>query len=137
MRPGPIVWFERLILVTFALGVLNVGLNWRQMMGSGGSFALEGFWFGQAIYFGTYASLIWLISRRGNTIARWSFTFLVVAASLLLFLHLPTPPNWPATRTWLTVVQCPLSLFSLILIFGSDTTSWFAGARPVDPSVFD
>jgi len=139
MRPHQIVWFERIVVLSFILGLTNVGLYWRQIAGRLGTWPHLGlFWIAQAAYFAIYALLVWLIARRGNAVGRWLFTIAVVAAAALFFFFaLPPPPHWPPTRFFLTAAQCLLSLFSLIFLFGSDIRPWFAGYRAVDPSVFD
>jgi hypothetical protein len=139
MRPSPIIWFERVALLAFTLGILNIATAWDSFtarLSTPPRLAI--FLAAQFIYFGIYALLIWSISRWGNPIARWIFVLFVLAAALLfLFLGLPPPPDWPISRTILTVAQCLLTLGSLGLIFGPDTGPWFRGRRvPVDPEIF-
>ena len=139
MRPRPIIWFERIVLAAFALGILNTVLNRDNLMVPARAFAeAAASWAGVGIYFGVYLLLIWLIGRRGNAIARWIFVTLVVAAVLLfLFLVLPSAPRWPMSRTILMAAQCLLIAASLGFIFGPDTGPWFRGRRaPVDPEIF-
>jgi hypothetical protein len=139
MRPSPIIWFERIVLLAFALGILNLGLGWRDFMGPVRTAEhVAGFWIAQCIYFGIYLLLIWLIARRGNAVARWIFVILVlIAAFLFVFVILPSPPGWPLSRTILAGAQCVLTLTGLGLIFGPDTGPWFRGRRAsVDPEIF-
>lgn len=139
MRPQPIIWFERIALLAYALGLLNLGLYWRDWAArSHGPYPLASFCLGQIIYFGVYFWLIWLIGRRGSGVARWLFAALVAAAALLvLFVGLPPPFGWPVLRTMLGLAQCLLALSSLVFLFGPDTRSWFDGRRPpLDPEIF-
>src|SRR4051812_14458283 len=139
MRPSPIIWFERVVLTAFALGILNIAIAWDSFTAPLSTMPrLIIFLAAQFVYFGIYLLLIWLISRRGNAIARWIFVALVVAAvSLFLFLILPSARAWPISRTILAAAQCLLTAASLGLIFGPDTGPWFRGRRvPVDPEIF-
>ena len=138
MRPHPIIWFERVVLLAYALGLLNLIFYWWEWREQPhGPYPLATFCLGQIVYYGIYALLIWLIGRRGNGAARWIFVVLVAAGVLLvLFVGLPPPASWPVLRTVLALAQCLLALSSVVFLFGPDTRPWFAGRPPVDPEVF-
>jgi len=126
MRPQPIIWFERVVLVAFGLGIINLYFGWD---------AASGPYMGQIIYFGSYALLLWLIGRKGSAIARGIFGVLVVIIGFLYLATLPAVYDMSAD-TVLGIAQCLLTLASLGLIFRQDTEPWFRGERPVDPEIF-
>jgi hypothetical protein len=138
MRPSPIIWFERIALLAFALGILNICLGWEHQLGPVRSLLrVAVFGAAQVIYFGSWLLLIWLISRRGSGVARWIYVILVLMAASLLLWSLPPPPARPLSDTLLAAAQCFLAVTGLGLIFGPDTGPWFRGrSTPVDPEIF-
>jgi hypothetical protein len=138
MRPAPIIWFERIVLLAYTLGLVNLLFYWREWTIQPRAHPLAAFCLGQIIYFGVYLLLIWLVARKGSAVARWMFAVLVTGAALLaLFLGLPPPSSWPMLRTALALTQYMLALSSVVFLFGPDTRPWFAGREvPLDPEIF-
>lgn len=137
MRPRPIVWFERLVLVAFGLGVMNLFVEWDSRMARMHSpYPVTSLLIGQLIYFGPYALLIWLISRRGNSVARGIFALVALIAGFIYLATLPAASDM-SFSTALGAAQALLVLASLTLIFGRNTELWFRGRRgTVDPEIF-
>lgn len=139
MRPRPVIWFERVMLLALALGVLNTGLEWDHLTARVHSAAPA--WVivasAQGAVFGVYLMLIWLISRRGNAIARWTFLVLVVAAVILAFVSPPPTLSLGLIPASIAIAQYLLALAGLEIIFRKDAIPWFRGRQmPVDPEVF-
>jgi hypothetical protein len=135
-RPRSIIWFERVVLLAYALGIVNACLEWDALIARARSlYPVASLCVGQLAYFGPYALLIWLIGRKGSAVARGIFATMVVLIGFLYLAVLPRASDMSLV-TMLAIVQCLLTLGSLGLIFGQATEPWFAGRRPVDPDVF-
>jgi hypothetical protein len=140
MRPRPVIWFERIMLLAVALGILNTGLEWDYLASRIHSTAPAWLIIGtaQGSVFGAYLLLLWLISRRGNVIARWVFVILVVAAVLLAFISPPPTLSLGFIPASIAIAQYILALAGLEIIFRPDAGPWFQGPQmPVDPQIFD
>jgi hypothetical protein len=139
MRPRPVIWFERVMLLAVALGILNTVLEWDVLSSRNQSAAPT--WLvvavGQGIVLGSYLLLLWFISRRGSPIARWIFVVLVVGAVLLAFVSPPPTLSMGMVPASIAIAQYLLALAGLELIFRPNAKPWFEGRRmPVDPEVF-
>jgi FtsH-binding integral membrane protein len=137
VRPRSIIWFERVVLVAFGLGIINIYFEWSALMARARSpYPMVSLSTGLLVYFGPYALLVWLISRKGNAAARGIFAILVLLVDFLFLAVLP-PASQMSAATVLGIAQALLTLASLALIFGRDTVLWFKGRRrEVDPEIF-
>ena len=137
MRPRPVIWFERVMLLAVALGILNTALEWNYLNAAMPP-PLRGLpIIAQGIFFAAYLLLLWLISRRGSRIARWVFLVLVVAAVPLAIVSPPPTLSLGPVTASIAITQYLLSLVGLELIFKADAKPWFEGRRmPVDPEIF-
>ncbi|MBV9883848.1 MAG: hypothetical protein JO276_12645 [Sphingomonadaceae bacterium] len=136
MRPRSIIRFEQVVLLAFGLGIVNACLEWKALLARmHPPYPVATLCASQLLYFGPYALLIWLISRKGSAVARGIFAALVV---LVGFIYLATLPAFSdmSVSTILAAAQCLLTLGSLSLIFRRDTDPWFRNERPIDPEVF-
>jgi hypothetical protein len=138
MRPRSIIWFERAAILLLALAALQA---YQKLYGSSPlpSDLRRLRMIGLAIYAVIAAailSLVWLIARRRNTLAKWLYVALNVArlaGSILLPLAISdVPPSFPPIA-W---AQMLLIAISIWLLFRPDARSWFVGASPVNPEVF-
>ena len=129
MRPASIVNFERVVLLSLALGVLSTFLTFDQMVASAQGFG-SGFVIGeQAATIAVMLLLVYFISRKGSPVAKWIY---VVLGVLGLIGGLSTFSQTLALGTLpviLTVIQYALLIASLWLLFRPDSKAWFADGR--------
>lgn len=139
MRPASIVNFERVVIFSIVLGLINTVLIWDRLTsavavsGMGTSFVVTV----QAITIALYLLLIWFISRKGSVVAKW--IYVVLAAIGLVFGLLgigQVAALYGNVALIITIVQYLLTLVSIGLLFRPDANAWFRGERPSDPSVF-
>ena len=139
MRPASIVNFERVVLLSIILGIVNTILIWDRLTaamavtGMGSNFVITV----QAITVALYLVLIWFISRRASNVARWIY---VVLAAIGLGFGLmgvgQVQALYGTIPLVITIAQYALAIASLWLLFRSDANAWFRGERPADPGVF-
>lgn len=139
MRPSSIVNFERVVVLSIVLGLVNTVLIWDRiadavaMTGVSLNFVLTI----QAITIGLYLLLIWFISRKGSAVAKWIY---VVLAGIGLVFGLfgigQVAQLYGNVSLVITLVQYVLSIISIALLFRADANAWFRGERPADPGVF-
>lgn len=136
-RPTSILWFERLALLSIALGMVSGYLQWdetfaitaRDGFGPGIVIALMVFGYGLVLL------LLWLVVRRASNVAKWIY----VVLSALGFLGLIDIANFRAQGDLLfgvLLVQYLLSAINLWLLFRADARNWLAGRSSVDPDIF-
>jgi hypothetical protein len=137
MRARSIIWFERVALLAYGLGILDVVLEWDAMIARAHSpYPVPVLFLSQFLYFGSYALLIWLIGRKGSVVARGIYGAVVVTVGLVYLATLPAVSDM-SVATVSGAAQCLLTLASLALIFGRDAEGWFSGNRvPIDPDIF-
>ena len=139
MRPASIVNFERVVLLSIILGIVNTILIWDRLTaamavtGMGSNFVITV----QAITVALYLVLIWFISRRASNVARWIY---VVLAAIGLGVGLmgvgQVQALYGTIPLVITIAQYALAIASLWLLFRPDANVWFRGERPADPGVF-
>src|SRR4051812_17888555 len=88
MRPRSIMLFEVLSLAAVALGALIVALTWNALMASvyariRGSGIEPAVMIMTALYIGLLILLILLTSRRASAVAKWLFTAIIVAETVV------------------------------------------------------
>jgi hypothetical protein len=138
MRPPSIVNFERVVVLSIVISVINTFIVWDRMMPI---FAARGL--GPGVVLGLnvaiialYGLLIWLISRRGSTVAKW--IYIVLAGFGLVYGLLgigQVAANGPLLMV-ITLAQYGLTALSIWLLFRPDANAWFRGENPGDPGVF-
>jgi hypothetical protein len=136
-RPASILWFERLVLLSIAIGIAGVYLQWDEAIAT-----VEGGGFGPGFVlvviaggYGLLLLLLWLIAWRASNVARWIY----VVVSALGFLGLIDVASFRAQVNLifaLGLADYLLSAITLWLLFRADARNWFAGRRPVDPDIF-
>lgn len=139
MRPASIVNFERVVLVSIALGILNAFLLRDQAAATA---ANQGFGPGftlavQAISIAIYLLLIWFISRKASSVAKWIYVVLGAIGIVFGVAGYRSTLGFGTLPALITAIQYLLVLASIWLLFRPDAKAWFAdrGASP-DPDVF-
>ncbi|HEX6740769.1 MAG TPA: hypothetical protein VF079_03100 [Sphingomicrobium sp.] len=119
-RPAEVVWFERIMLGTLALGVLQTWLGWSKLVQmSTPAFALTT----EIVTVAIIGGLTLRASRGHSNIAKW----ILVALALIGFpfvamaLENGDVPGSPV----ITVIQTVAQLVALVLLFTSGGKSWF------------
>ena len=140
MRPQSIVNFERVVLASILLGIVNTALIWDDLQAAMATTGMgTGLVLGiQAVTIALYLLLIWFISRKGSPVAKWIYVVLCVIGLVFGLLVLGEAMRLYGTVPLvITIVQYLLSLASLWLLFRPDSKAWFSDGRgPVDPNVF-
>jgi hypothetical protein len=138
-RPVSIVYFERAVLLSILLGLLNTYLMWDRIvaqiadLGYGPGFVVAV----QIISYGVLLLLLWLIAYRRSNVARWTY---VVLAALGLVSGLTGIREMLALDPLflaISAVQYLISIVSIVLLFRPDARRWFdKNHAPVDADVF-
>jgi cytochrome bd-type quinol oxidase subunit 2 len=129
MRPPSIRLFEKLYLLTIALGLVALALSWNSMTGlaqaRAGQDAANGVLIAAAVL-GVLIPLLLLyfIARRGSNVAKWIFVVLT-AFSVLSFIAGIANPDLPKDALFiLNVVSLGLTLYCAWLLFRPDARAW-------------
>ncbi len=120
MRPGSIVNFERLYLLTLLIGAINVVIQWPVLVATTPVPTLLAI---QAATFGITLLLVMLVSRRRNKLAR-----LLLVAAFLIGLSQVTALFQAAQLDLASViiaVQLLLQVAALALLFAPASRAWF------------
>ena len=140
MRPQSIVNFERVVLFSILVGIVNTVLVWNELQAE---VAASGFGVGfalgiQAVTIALYLLLIWFIARKGSNVAKWVYVVISVLGLVVgLLSFAQTAQLYGPGPLVITIVQYLLLLVSLWLLFRPDSKAWFSEGRgPVDPNVF-
>ena len=81
--------------------------------------------------------LIWLVARRGNSLAKWLYVSLQAVRIAATFIVPPVVQHaWP-TLNLIGWAQVTLTAASVWLLFRKDSRDWFAGVQPVNPQIFE
>jgi hypothetical protein len=128
MRPNSIVTFERVFLIMIVLGLIGAVLRWDAVVAELRATGLaEGV--GIAIYaFALAVSLLllWLIARRGSSVARWIYVVLCVAGFALAIPAFGATLRLPLPELLMQIAQWLLAILSVWLLFRPDARAWFA-----------
>ena len=139
MRPSSIVNFERVVLASIVLGLINTVLIWDRLsaavaasgLGTGMAVAI------QALTIAIYLLLIWFIARKASNVARWIYVILCAIGLVFGAMGLgQTAALYGNLVLVINLVQYALSLASIWLLFRADSNAWFRGERAADPGVF-
>jgi phosphoglycerol transferase MdoB-like AlkP superfamily enzyme len=126
--------FERLVLLSLALGVLNTFLSWdhtvatlaEQGVGTNSALGI------QAVVIGAVLLLTWLIARKASPAAKWIYVVLSVLGIVLAAVGLGEASRAGTLSLIITVVQYLLTIVSLWLLFRPDAKGWFNDGRGGD-----
>lgn len=119
-RPGPIVWFERIIFATLAMGIMQSSLGWRAAT----SLAPWPFVLGvQAFVLLSMAGLTLLVSRRRSNIAKW-ILILFFAAGIPLFARQLAAGHVLGLMP-LSMLQVFGQIVAFSLLFTFEARQWF------------
>lgn len=124
MRPASIVWFERLFLVTLAIGAVNATLQ-LEALTAVASLAVVALI--QLVTFGVTLLLVLLISRRRSKIAAiiLAAAFLVGLPTAIGLLQSNAAPQVLAA----TIVQLVLQIVALGLLLRPESRAWLQAGR--------
>ena len=138
MRPISIVNFERIVLLSIGLGVINTFMVWDRVSAllaanhlnpNVGIIAL-------AIVLALYGLLIWFISRRGSVVAKWIYVVFTAIGLVYGLTGIGRVAAQDGTFALIfTIVQDVLAAVSVWLLFRPDASAWFRGERAADPDV--
>jgi uncharacterized membrane protein len=144
MRPASITMFDRLFLVSLALGALNTVLSYdtinAELESDPALAALGSASTGIMIFsllFGMGISLLlwFFISRKASTVAKWILTVLTVIGTLMLPFSLGTGPLF---MTIVAVIITVMQLVAVGMLFRGDAKAWFDNrGQSVDPATFE
>lgn len=131
MRPKSIVTFERVVLGSLALGILNAFVTREQSaatmadagMGAGTALGIQGFSIVITLL------LLYFISRKGAPVAKWIYVVLTALGLVFGLFGFGEIAKGGTLPVILTGVQYLLGAFSLYLLFRPDANAWFADGR--------
>lgn len=125
-RPTEIIWFERIILGTLALGAFNSWLAWPQISAMRGpGFAIST----QLFTFAVLLGLTLLISRRRSNVAKWiSVAMFLVGLPFALIVE---ARGLAPGSTIIRIVQTIGQAIALGLLFSSSARRWFKASAPL------
>ena len=133
MRPPSIVTFERVVLLSLALGVLNSFLVWDQAVaavsatGTGmGPGSIIGI---QVVTLALYLLLLWFISRKGSPVAKWIYVVLAVLGLVMGLVGIRQTMSYGTLPLIISGAQYVLTLISVWLLFRPDAKAYFGDGR--------
>lgn len=131
MRPKSIVMFERVVVISLLLGILNAFLMWDRLSADAAAQGMtsDTLITVQAITTAIYLLLIWFIARKGSPVAKWIYVVLTVLGVLLALAGMGQTMTMGAASIVITVIQYILLIFSVWLLFKPDAKAWFADGR--------
>ena len=137
MRPASIVNFERVVILSLLVGLVATAVNWEHAVQ-----ATETIGFGSGLVIGVQVVsialtllLLYFISRRGSSVARWIYVVLVGLAVAFSLANASAVFVLPTVPVLLQLVQWLLSIISIWLLFTADARAWFnrSTAEDVEP----
>jgi hypothetical protein len=144
MRPNSIVNFERIVILSILIGILNTWLSWGKMLAmaqaqaeaQGGAVKVGSTFLitVQVVFIAIYLLLVWLISRKGSPIAKWIYVVLAGLSLIAAVFGLGKMAAYGTLPLVLAIAQHLLTLVSLWLLFQPDAKAWFAEGRTADPA---
>ena len=131
MRPRSIVQFERVVLLSIAIAILDSFLSWDRTSAAVSAQGLgDGFVIGaQAFSVVIYLLLLWFIARKGSFMARGIYVALAVIGLAMGLFSLRQASNYETVSLIIMIVQLLLSLISIWLLFRPDANAWFSESR--------
>lgn len=124
-RPYEIVWFERIILGTLALGLLNSWLAWPQLFPMRGpAFLLTT----QLLTLAIMLGLTFFIPRRRSNIAKWIMVGLFVVGLPIVFQQAFFGQLHGALL--ITLAQLIGQIVAYAMLFVPSSRRWFRKTKP-------
>lgn len=141
MRPQAIIWFERLYVASFVLGLLSTWQNWavRERMLARSADTVDLAWLAplsSALGVAIAVTLWYLVVRRGNTVAKWIVAILALWSVLLLAFvafGLASARGAPLPLA-IGAVQNILYIAAAAMLFRPDARAWFGELFASDAS---
>ena len=143
-KPDSIILFDRLFLVSVALGVLNFIFAWSDMsakIARAPEFAATGF--GTGFVIATFAigmiinlTIWYFISARANKIAKWILTAFFAIGLLSMLSNLNNPLGPRGISLGVAFVITLIQGAAIYMLFRPDSIEWFNRKPPVDPDTF-
>lgn len=131
MRPRSIVMFERIVIVSLLLGILNAYLSWdhlsAQVAAQGAT--SDSIITAQAIMTAIYLLLIWLIARKARPVAKWIYVVLTAIGVVIAVAGIGQTLTMGMASVAVSLFQNILLIASLWLLFRPDAKAWFADGR--------
>lgn len=119
-RPNGVVWFERIIIATLALGLLNIWLAWPKVAAvRGPAFLLTT----QLLTLAVLLALALFISRRRSNIAKWIMVGLFVLGLPIVFQQGASGQSHGALP--ITLIQIIGQVVAYALLFTPASRRWF------------
>ena len=131
MRPKSIVMFERVVIISLVLGIVNSFLIWddlAEMMAAQGASTAMVLPI-QVITTLLYLLLIWFIARKGSPVAKWIYVVLSVLGVIMAVAGIGQTLSFGAVPAIITIVQYVLMIYSIWLLFRPDSKAWFSDGR--------
>ncbi len=120
MRPQAIVNFERLMLVSIALSIVQIAMIAAQ--GAGAPLWVLGV---SAIVIAVSVALVLLVSRQRSAIAKWALVLLTVLGAGGAIVALGDDSRFDLAEA-LTMLALALQIAAVAMLFGSGAKTWFA-----------
>ena len=143
MQPPSIIWFSRLFMLSMALSIVDVVMNWTEMMASfgqdgqigGSDFTMIVAIISLVFGFGVPLLLWFLVVWRASRAAKWILT--VFAALGLLFLATPflVVDGFVMAEMWISIVTNLINVAACVMLFRQDAVAWFRNDM-IDPDTF-
>ncbi|HEY0012178.1 MAG TPA: hypothetical protein VGB79_04920, partial [Allosphingosinicella sp.] len=124
MRPQSIVLFERIVLASIGVGLLQALLMASMLGGAGLVMTVA------VIIYAIYGVLIYFVARQASSTARWIYVVLAGLGLLYGLVGLGQLFEFPAHLLLLTLVQHGLTAASIYLLFRPDAMAWFERGTP-------
>src|SRR4028118_2183039 len=127
MRPKSIVYFEWIVIASLVISMLTLLVavavlgELMMVLGDAGPAIFIG-WFLMDVVF---AVLLFFISRRASSLAKWIYIVLCAIWLLLMVVGIGTTMSQPAISIRVTLIQIGLTIASLVLLFQADSNAWF------------
>ena len=137
MRPNSIVNFERIVIVSIVLGIINSWMTsekMRALMAGKPQMSQSTTLTIQIIMILIYLVLIYFISRKGSPVAKWIYVVLCVLGLIAGVFALPLMAQLGTVSLVVAIVQYALSIASLWMLFRPDSKAWFSEGRTADPA---
>ena len=131
MRPKSIVMFERVVIVSIVLGIINSFLIWDKMIAT---LEAQGASTGamlpiQVVMTLLYLLLIWFIAHKASPVAKWIYVVLGVIGIVGAAIGIGQTIAYGTVPLILTVIQYALLIYSIWLLFRPDSKAWFSDGR--------
>lgn len=134
MRPKSILWFERLYLGAWLVGLLNTVTNWNAVLASAMAQAnvaqfddsFVRLYQGSVVAGQIIPLLLWFFTARmGSVIAKW-IVVVVTAVGLVGFLYTLVRGGFPVSVIGvLAAVTLAMKVGAVVMLFRPDAQDWF------------